>query len=65
MREASTRRARGRPQVYADAPLVFSGIALHPRQNERLRAYAAARGLTLAAVLRRIVSDWEAANFAA
>jgi hypothetical protein len=59
----TTSRRRGRPAVYADAHLVFKGVALHPQQAGRIHDAARRRGVTFTAMLRDIVEEWVRENF--
>jgi hypothetical protein len=56
------RQGRGKPRVYAEAPLAKHAIAVHPDHLMRLREAARARGVSVQAVIREIVAVWVREN---
>jgi hypothetical protein len=53
------RKTRGKERLYADAALVPIGIGLHPDQAQRLQDLARDRGVSLSAVVRQALAEWE------
>jgi hypothetical protein len=57
--EPMRRETRGRPRIDPEGQTVKMGVALLPRQEERLKSCAKARNVSVSTIVRGLVEEWE------
>jgi hypothetical protein len=57
------RQRGGKQAIFKDSGTVIVTVRLHPTTRARLEAFAAEQQTTLSTVVRRLLDDWERAQF--